>query len=211
MDPKNITNLHGFLCKLALDKIFSCKHCLIRAKSNNFDWDFSEIRSLGCAEPHLTNAVSLTRHVIHMKKKEADNQAQIYSFPLVSTWHISSFLWCMFDTTLTVFTDNVASNCAIWIFPVVEVTAACIPGDDRTVPVSALGLTVSETLVAERPTCSVQAVLKIRTICHARELWNLARSCEQLPLLCLPVPWNLPGTALPSGFQSSCGASKSAE
>ena len=28
-------------------------------------------------------------------------------------------------------------------------------------------------------------VLKIRTICHARDLWRLARSCKHLHLLCL--------------------------
>ena len=31
-----------------------------------------------------------------------------------------------------------------------------------------------------------KAVLKIRTICHARDLWKLAQSCKQLHLLCLP-------------------------
>ena len=44
------------------------------------------------------------------------------------------------------------------------------------------------------------AVLKISTICHAR---NLAGSCKQLHLLCLPDPWNLSGTALLGRFQSS--------
>ena len=54
-------------------------------------------------------------------------------------------------------------------------------------------------------------MLKNRTIFHARALWNLARSCKQLRLRCLPLtdPWNLPGSALLSGFQTSCGALKS--
>ena len=43
----------------------------------------------------------------------------------------------------------------------------------------------------------------IRTICHAWDLWKLAQSCKQLCLLCLPDPWNLPDTALLSGFRSS--------
>ena len=55
------------------------------------------------------------------------------------------------------------------------------------------------------------AVLKIRTICHARDLWKLAQSCKQLHLLCLPDSSNLPGTALLSGYQSSQGALKSTE
>ena len=49
-------------------------------------------------------------------------------------------------------------------------------------------------------------VLKISTICHVRDLWKLALSCKQLWLSCPPDPWNLPGTALLSGFQSSRGA-----
>ena len=44
--------------------------------------------------------------------------------------------------------------------------------------------------------------LKSWTICHARDLWKLARSCKQLCLLCLPYPWSLPGAASLSGFQS---------
>ena len=42
--------------------------------------------------------------------------------------------------------------------------------------------------------------VKIRTICHAQDLWKLAWSCKQLHLLCLPDQWNLAGTALLSGF-----------
>ena len=45
------------------------------------------------------------------------------------------------------------------------------------------------------------AVLNIKTICHARGLWKLARSCKQLHLLCPPDIWNLPGTTRLSGFQ----------
>ena len=41
-------------------------------------------------------------------------------------------------------------------------------------------------------------VLKIRTICHARDLWKLSRFCKQLHLVCLPNLCNLP--ALLSGF-----------
>ena len=55
------------------------------------------------------------------------------------------------------------------------------------------------------------AVFKFRIICHAQDLWKLARSCIQMHLLCPPDPWNLPGTALLSGFQNSCGALKSTE
>ena len=50
-----------------------------------------------------------------------------------------------------------------------------------------------------------KAVLKIRTICHARDLWKLAQSCKQLHLLCPSYLWNLPGTSFLSGFQSSRG------
>ena len=32
--------------------------------------------------------------------------------------------------------------------------------------------------------------LKIRTICDARDLWKLARSCKLLHSLCPPDPWN---------------------
>ena len=39
-------------------------------------------------------------------------------------------------------------------------------------------------------------VLKIRTICHAQDLWKLAPSCKQLQLLCLLDQWNSPSTAL---------------
>ena len=49
----------------------------------------------------------------------------------------------------------------------------------------------------------MSAVLKIRTVCHARDLRKLARSCKQLHLLCPPDPKKLPCTALLSGFQSS--------
>ena len=35
------------------------------------------------------------------------------------------------------------------------------------------------------------AVLKIKTICHTRDLWNLAWFCKQLHSLCLPDPRNL--------------------
>ena len=55
------------------------------------------------------------------------------------------------------------------------------------------------------------SVIKIRTICHVRDLWKLARSCKQLRLLCSPDPWNFPGAALCRGFQSSHGALKSTE
>ena len=55
----------------------------------------------------------------------------------------------------------------------------------------------------------ITTVLTIRTICHAGNLWKLARSCKQLQLLCLEKPCNIPGTALLSGFQSSQGALKS--
>ena len=55
------------------------------------------------------------------------------------------------------------------------------------------------------------SVLKIRTICHAWDLWNLAWSCKQLHLLCPPDTWNLPGTALLSGLQNSWRAVKSTE
>ena len=48
----------------------------------------------------------------------------------------------------------------------------------------------------------VLPVLKIRIIFHVRDLWKLARICKGC-LLCPPDPWNLPGTALVSGFQSS--------
>ena len=54
-------------------------------------------------------------------------------------------------------------------------------------------------------------VLKISNICQARDLWNLARSCKHFRLLCTSEPWNLPCTALFSGFQSSRGALKSIE
>ena len=49
-------------------------------------------------------------------------------------------------------------------------------------------------------------VLKIRTICLARDLWKLALSCKQFCLLGSPDLRNLPGTTLLSGFQSSWGA-----
>ena len=50
------------------------------------------------------------------------------------------------------------------------------------------------------------SVVKIRTICHAQDLWKLTWSCKQLHVLCLPDSWNLPGTALLSWFQSSWGS-----
>ena len=40
------------------------------------------------------------------------------------------------------------------------------------------------------------AHLKIRTTCHAWDLWKLVWSCKQMHLLCLGEPWNLSGTAL---------------
>ena len=43
-------------------------------------------------------------------------------------------------------------------------------------------------------------VLKIRTICHARDLWKLARSCKELRLPCPPDPYNLLRIALLNGF-----------
>ena len=55
---------------------------------------------------------------------------------------------------------------------------------------------------------AVSDALKIRTICHAQDMWELARSCKQFHLLCLTDPCNLPGTALLSAFQSSRGAFK---
>ena len=45
--------------------------------------------------------------------------------------------------------------------------------------------------------------VKTRKICHARDLWKLARYCTQLRLPCQPDPRNFPGTALLGGFQSS--------
>ena len=54
-------------------------------------------------------------------------------------------------------------------------------------------------------------LLKIRTICHAQDLWQLAWSSKQLHLLCPPNLYNVPGTALLSEFQSSHGALKSTE
>ena len=36
-------------------------------------------------------------------------------------------------------------------------------------------------------------MLKIRTICHAWDLWKLIPSGKQFCLLCPPGPWNLPG------------------
>ena len=41
-----------------------------------------------------------------------------------------------------------------------------------------------------------KAMLQIRTMCHACDLWKVIRSCKQLHLLCPPDPCNLPGTAL---------------
>ena len=38
------------------------------------------------------------------------------------------------------------------------------------------------------------AVLIIKVIRHARNLWKLARSSKQLRLLCPPDPWNVQGT-----------------
>ena len=52
---------------------------------------------------------------------------------------------------------------------------------------------------------------KIRTICHARDLWTSARYCKQLRLLCAPDPWHLWGTALLGGFQSFRRALKPTE
>ena len=43
------------------------------------------------------------------------------------------------------------------------------------------------------------------TIFHARDLRKLALSCKQLRLSCQPDPWNVPGTALLSEFESSPG------
>ena len=40
--------------------------------------------------------------------------------------------------------------------------------------------------------------VKLMTICNARDLWNLTRSCEQVHLLCPTDLWNLPGAALRS-------------
>ena len=47
---------------------------------------------------------------------------------------------------------------------------------------------------------TLNRVLRVRTIVHARNLWKLARSCKQLRLLCPPDPWNRPGTALLNEF-----------
>ena len=59
-------------------------------------------------------------------------------------------------------------------------------------------------------TC-VDTVLKIRTVCHARDLWKLAQSYKETYLLCLPDSWNLPRIVLLSGFQNSRGALKLTE
>ena len=67
-------------------------------------------------------------------------------------------------------------------------------------------------LTQQCPPSTWNAVLKIKTICHARDLWKSARSCsKQLHYLCLSNPWNLPGTTLSSGFQSFQGVLKSTE
>ena len=60
-------------------------------------------------------------------------------------------------------------------------------------------------------TNNIIAMLTIRIIYHARDLWKLARSYKQLHFLCPPNPCNLPGTVLLSWFQSSHGALKSTE
>ena len=57
----------------------------------------------------------------------------------------------------------------------------------------------------------VLAGLINRTIGHAQDLWNVACSCKQLRLLCPSDPWNLPETALLSGFKNFWGTLKSTE
>ena len=47
----------------------------------------------------------------------------------------------------------------------------------------------------------LKTVLKIRSICHAWDLWKLAWSCKHLYSSCPPDPWNSPGTAVE--FRSS--------
>ena len=51
---------------------------------------------------------------------------------------------------------------------------------------------------------TVNIMHTVLTICHSRDLWKLARFCKELRLLCSPDTWNLPGTVLLGGFQSSC-------
>ena len=41
---------------------------------------------------------------------------------------------------------------------------------------------------------AILPALKVRTICHAWDLWKVTWSCKQLRLLCPPDPLNLPGT-----------------
>ena len=65
--------------------------------------------------------------------------------------------------------------------------------------------------IYEAMNCGLWRDFYITANCRARELWKLAPSCKQSHLLCLPDPRNLPGAALPSGFQSSPGALKSTE
>ena len=65
------------------------------------------------------------------------------------------------------------------------------------------GVRIRVLQMASRQHAHYIAVSKIRTICHARVLWKMARAWKQLRLLCPPNPWNLPGTALFSGYQSS--------
>ena len=50
------------------------------------------------------------------------------------------------------------------------------------------------------PDSITSTVLKIMTICHARDQWKFARSCKQMRSL---HPWNLPGTALVSEWISA--------
>ena len=69
----------------------------------------------------------------------------------------------------------------------------------------------SSQCVSRQKIINIKTVLKIRTICNAQDLWKLAWSCKQSRLSCPPDPWNLPSTALVSGFQSSWEALKSTE
>ena len=58
---------------------------------------------------------------------------------------------------------------------------------------------------------NVNISVRKKTICQARDLRKLTRSCKHLRLLCPPDPWNLPGTVLLGRFQSSRGVLKSTE
>ena len=61
-----------------------------------------------------------------------------------------------------------------------------------------------------KPCCNLKLLSSIWMI-SVRDLWKSAWPCKQLHLLCLSNPWNLSGTVLLRGFQSSHGALKSTE